>query len=157
MTVKKWWPLLVAVASILAVIGFGIFRKEILSAMPGSPWNELRDFQWESIVAGALGLMGGIFVITSSRAQIRAMEISTDKTINLAKNHHADELNAPLQLAYDIVDDLCNWSNNTLDHLEGIQEQVAAGTCNIKKLNSAIDRTYNQFNDRIEHIGDIRR
>lgn len=32
-----------------------------------------RDFQWESIVAGALGLGGGIFVIASTRQQIKAV------------------------------------------------------------------------------------
>lgn len=68
---------LIKIALIMGAIALGVILLFIGSdaACLGSGITACRvwrDFQWESIVAGALGLAGGIFVIASTRQQIQA-------------------------------------------------------------------------------------
>lgn len=142
-------PALVAIAItfcalVIAPIVIGI-GGNIYGLNQGLLWSSFATrIQWESILAGALGLSGGIFVI-----------VSTQQTLRQAKLHRADDLNGPLQLAHDAADDLWTWSTATLEHLVELQKQVESGLQGIKKLNSAIDRVNLKCSDRAAHIGSI--
>ncbi|KZB64592.1 hypothetical protein AUP42_01470 [Thalassospira lucentensis] len=142
-------PVLVAIVIafcifVIAPITIGI-TGDVYDLNHGLLWISFaKRIQWESILAGALGLAGGLFVIYSTR-----------QTLRQAKLHRADDLNGPLQLARDAVDDLWTWSNTTIDHLEGLFEQVESGHQELKKLNSAIDNAYVKAADRARHISSI--
>ncbi|PKR54420.1 hypothetical protein COO20_09835 [Thalassospira marina] len=67
--IKDRWQATAIFAFILMLLVFFIFRKTILAGMAGSPWNELRSFQWETVFAGCLGLAGGYLALTAVRWQ----------------------------------------------------------------------------------------
>lgn len=63
---------LLAVALAFITITFAIGADAVCLSSGSRTCQVWHNFQWESITAGALGLMGGIFVIASTRQQIQA-------------------------------------------------------------------------------------
>ncbi len=150
---------------ILLIVAFGIFVVppiligiwgDIYDLNHGLRWISFaKRIQWESILAGALGLSAGVFVICTTRAQIKAMKESTERTITQAQRHHIDLKNTPLQLAHDMADDFHNWSNKKIAFLEDLREQHLSGTIPIAKFTAAISRASNGVQTRCAYAQEV--
>ncbi|WP_278360223.1 hypothetical protein [Thalassospira xiamenensis] len=117
--------------------------------------RQLNNLEWETLATGLLSLMAGFIVVFSGAYQVRATRETAAAALRQARMHRADELNAPLQLALDAVDNFCGWSEQTLQHLHELQSSVKAGLLQEEKLNRALDRARSAFETRINHIESI--
>ncbi|BDW96313.1 hypothetical protein MACH10_19980 [Thalassospira tepidiphila] len=120
-------------AVVIALIAIGI-GGDIYDLNHGLWWISFaKQIQWESILAGVLGLAGGIFVLTASRAQIAAIEKSTDETLRQSKIHHADARTSVLRLAMDMSTDNHEWAKTRINILEHHQNETTEGVYSSEK------------------------
>lgn len=142
-------------ALVLGPIAIG-FGGDIYDLNHGLLWTSFaKRLQWESILAGALGLAGGVFVIYSTRKQIEATEQATQETLQQAKLHRADELNAPLQLARDVVDETHTWANDTIEHIDGLLDTLRAPSTDARNLQKACMNAKANIIQRCKYIDQI--
>ncbi|UKV12766.1 hypothetical protein L6172_11905 [Thalassospiraceae bacterium SW-3-3] len=154
--IKQWVGIaLVSIALVAAACTLLLFIDSTCSPLTSEACRLWIGFQWETVLAGALGLTGGIFVITSSREQIRAMQEETEKTLSQAKLHRADEISAALYLARDAAADIHTWANGKVDFFEGLRAQVNSGTLRTNALESAVNLAFSELKERCIHIGKI--
>jgi hypothetical protein len=69
---KKWWPLPAAFIASAAFSAAGLIIDQSCRPIGNMFCSMWVKFQWETVLAGGLGLMGGIFVILSTREHIQA-------------------------------------------------------------------------------------
>ncbi|MDP2697305.1 hypothetical protein [Thalassospira sp.] len=151
--INKWWLVVIVFVVALPVIG-GLVDHACRTSC-GQFCNVWQDLQWESFVAGAFGLMGGIFVIVSARDQIKTMRETTEETVRQARLHRADEACAPLILGREVIDKFRFWAAERIVFLEEIKEQYDSGLADGKIISLALDRSQNGLSQRCEHIKKI--
>jgi len=77
---KNVWELLplIAICAVCAmafgVVYAGLYRHELVPGCTGAPCDEIRSLEWETILAGLLGLTGGAFALISVNRQIKTQE-----------------------------------------------------------------------------------
>ncbi|OSQ30138.1 hypothetical protein [Thalassospira sp. MCCC 1A03138] len=154
--IKQWAGIaLVSIVLVAAVCSVLLFIDSTCSPLASEACRLWIGFQWETVLAGALGLTGGIFVITSSREQIRAMQEETEKTLSQAKLHRADEISAALYLARDAAADIHTWADDKVDFFEGLREQVRRGQLRPERLNGTVFAASAELTERCDHIKKI--
>ena len=105
-----------------------------------------KGFQWESIVAGVLGLAAGIFVIHSTRVQID----STLATLDQARQHRADEQSAPLYLVLDFTEETRRWANEKIAEIEAAAEEVTNAQRTTQSVHDLATQHQNEIKVRCE-------
>ncbi|MBO9509113.1 hypothetical protein [Thalassospira sp. A3_1] len=144
-----------ATVVLMAILGMQI--EEICTPVPlGFPaCRQLVGLEWETLATGVMSLMAGLMVVFSSHGQVRATRQTGAAALLQAKMHRADDLNAPLQLARDAVDDCYHWLNAAINHLHGMQEQAEIGITDVQQLDEATGRAYTNLANRADHIKSI--
>jgi hypothetical protein len=118
--IKKWWLFFTAVLFLTTLAMLGLFRHEITAGCTGSPCNEFRNFQWESILGAILGILAAFSVAKYS--------INKDRLLR------AEERSRPALERIEIVQkDLCN----ALSHFDHVRKNLLAIT---EKLNIASEK-----------------
>ncbi len=115
-----------------------------------------KRIQWESILAGALGLLAGLFVIYSTQVQIAAAKENAANTLQQAKLHRADQINAPLQLALDVSAEVQEWCSKKIELLEtnrALFDEFRPAT--EENLQQLLDRTYRDLLRRCQVVQNI--
>lgn len=69
-----WQPIVAAATAILVLPTLGMFADSSCSPISNTLCEVWSKFQWETVLAGSLGLAGGIFVLVSTRQQISAQK-----------------------------------------------------------------------------------
>lgn len=83
--VKRYWPFIVLGTIIFALTIFGLYRLELLAGCTGSPCNELRKLQWESISGTAIAAVIAVVIFISQRTNEINDRKSAAKKIALAR------------------------------------------------------------------------
>lgn len=118
---------------IIAIILTGVVG-DVYDLLHGLEWKSFaKRIQWESILAGVLGLAGGIFVVKASRDQIEAVEKSTNETLRQNKIHHADARTSVLRLALDMSIDNHEWAKVRINGLEHHKSETTEGVYSVEK------------------------
>lgn len=118
---------------ILAIILTGL-AGDIYNLLHGLKWISFaKHIQWESILAGVLGLAGGIFVVKASHDQIAAVEKSTNETLRQNKIHHADARTSVLRVALDMSIDNHDWAKTCINVLERQENEMTEGVYSVEK------------------------
>lgn len=157
-TLPKPILVLMILAFILVVISpvlLGI-TGAIYELYHGLQWISFaKRIQWESILAGVLGLFAGLFVIYSTRAQIEAAKAETEITLDQARRHRADDATAVLQLVNDVSERLNLWATERLEMIETLRAHAIQENSNqsaISSWNNALASTYNKLGERCEYV-----
>ncbi len=69
-----WQPIAAAATAILVLPALGMLADSSCSPISNTLCEVWSKFQWETVLAGSLGLAGGIFVLVSTRQQISAQK-----------------------------------------------------------------------------------
>ena len=94
--IKENWPIIaIGFAMVFGVPAILMTIDEACSPVSNAFCRQWLDFQWESIVAGALGLAGGLFVIASTREHIQAARED-------AAAEHLQDVDAILRMSQEI-------------------------------------------------------
>tara|TARA_R110001583_G_scaffold79449_2_gene214584 strand:- start:1893 stop:2369 length:477 start_codon:yes stop_codon:yes gene_type:complete len=103
---KPWWPLPVTffASTLFSAIGLTIDQScSPINSVFCSAWAK---FQWETVLAGTLGLCGGIFVIMSTRQQVAAMRETANDSLAQSNLHEARKKIFPQRKTLDLIEDL---------------------------------------------------
>ncbi|NIZ02549.1 hypothetical protein [Thalassospira lucentensis] len=148
----------IAITVVIAAFAFIVLFLGVNAACTNSPnfhcvvW---RGFEWESILAGALGLMGGIFVITSSRAQIAAMQETADRSLRQAKLHRADEASTPLELAREVAVNFQAWAEYKLSCIDELEQNHMSTPMRLSLGDNLYGETHQMLVQRCDHVTKI--
>jgi len=153
-------PVLVAIVIascvfVITLIFIGI-GGDIYDLNHGLSWISLaKRIQWESILAGALGLAGGLFVIHSTRQQIAAAKEAALEASKQVNTRRADEANAPLELAMYAVSDFGRWISQKRKVVDSANFQLQVNNHMDTNLPQVLDGIKAEFAHRCDHIAMI--
>ncbi|MCD1593372.1 hypothetical protein [Thalassospira xiamenensis] len=145
----------VMMVALMAILGMQI--EELCTPVPLDfpACRQLLGLEWETLATGLMSLMAGLMVFFSASDQVRATRQTGDAALRQAKLHRADEINAPLQLAYDVINGFSHWLEGTSQHLRNLDEN-ADTTSGISSFVGATGRAHQELGRRCLHVRKIR-
>jgi len=126
---KNWWPLVFGMISIITLSVLGLWADlqcRPISSSLCSAWSKL---SWETVLAGAIGLMGGLFVIVSTRMTISHEREHSAQTIVDQNLFLYLEIVAESRRYLDLAKALTG-----LIHFEQLDEDITEGSITEQKV-----------------------
>ncbi|MCK2165735.1 hypothetical protein [Thalassospira xiamenensis] len=129
---KRHWAILAAIIFGMPILFMSL--DAICTPYSGEVCHQWLAFQWETVLAGVFGLMGGFFVLSSAHQEIETMN-----------RHQADKASQPLEITLDVTrsvrqsltdiadimlkSDIAMWENNSgAQKMSEREETIVVGT-----------------------------